>query len=110
METRSYFQLRVAVFTSRTIFFAVMNGPEGILTGCFCPVACILIFVPPTSSTSIVREDFAMICPNSRELFLLRVKAFKLRSFSNPPENLRQYFPLVLAIERDRFVVSIFRL
>src|ERR1700735_2659507 len=100
METRSYFQSRVAAFTSLTIFLAVMSGPEGILRGWFCPVACTLMFVPPTSITRILRVDFVA------SPFTVLI----LRGFSNPPENFRQYLPLVFAVERDRFVVPIFRL
>jgi hypothetical protein len=31
------------------------------LRGCLCPVACTLMFVPPTSSTRILWEDFAIV-------------------------------------------------
>src|SRR5271155_3831473 len=49
MEMQSYFQERVAFFTARTILAAVMEGPDGIFTGSFCPVIRSLTFVPPTS-------------------------------------------------------------
>src|SRR5260370_42566395 len=49
--TRLNFQSLTHSLTSRTIFPAVMVGPEGHLRGSFCPVASSLIFVPPTSIT-----------------------------------------------------------
>ena len=49
MEMQSYFQERVAFFTARTILAAVMEGPDGIFTGSFCPLIRSLTFVPPTS-------------------------------------------------------------
>src|ERR1700675_3233909 len=100
METRSYFQSRVDAFTSLTIFLAVMSGPEGILRGCFCPVACTLMFVPPTSIIRILWGGFAES----------PITVLILRGFSNPPENFRQYLPLVFAVECDRFVFPFFRL
>ena len=53
MATQSYFQERVAFLTTRIILAAVMEGPEGIFTGCFCPVIRSLTCVPPTSITRI---------------------------------------------------------
>src|SRR6266850_1960648 len=50
-DTRSNFQSFTHSLTTRTILPAVIVGPDGILRGSFCPVASILMFVPPTSTT-----------------------------------------------------------
>ena len=50
-DTRSNFQSRTDFLTTRTILRGVMPGPDGYFRGSFCPVASILMFVPPTSIT-----------------------------------------------------------
>src|SRR5271170_60160 len=61
MATQSYFQERVAFLMTRIILAAVMEGPEGIFTGSFCPVISSLTCVPPTSITRTLR-CFAFGC------------------------------------------------
>src|ERR1700733_7403315 len=63
METQEYFQSLVAAFTSFTIFFAVIFGPESIFTGSFCPVASTLMCLPPTSMTRMLFSCFSMAAP-----------------------------------------------
>jgi|SRR5215472_8950116 len=50
-DTQSNFQSRTDFLTTRTILRGVMPGPDGHFRGSFCPVASILMLVPPTSIT-----------------------------------------------------------
>src|SRR2546428_11560993 len=68
METTEYFHPTAAFSTALTIFFAVISGPEGILTGFFCPVASTLMCVPPTSITRIDCLCFVIRFPQRPKL------------------------------------------
>src|SRR5262245_22313079 len=57
-DTQSNFQSRTDFLTTRIILRGVMAGPDGYFRGSFCPVASILMFVPPTSTTRTL-GDFA---------------------------------------------------
>src|SRR5258708_2170664 len=78
-DTRSYFQSLTHSLTTRTILPAVIVGPEGILRTSFCPVASILMFVPPTSTTRTLGAFAA------RPFFLIVLLWFHERMVFAPP-------------------------
>src|SRR5438445_979567 len=59
-DTQSNFQSRTDFLTTRIILPGVMVGPDGYLRGSVCPLASILMFVPPTSITRTL-GDFAPV-------------------------------------------------
>jgi hypothetical protein len=62
IDTASKRQSAVAVPTRRTIFFAVIAGPDGILTVTRRPVTSALTWDPPTSMTK-MRVTFTLGSP-----------------------------------------------
>src|SRR5580693_1214085 len=58
IDTALYFQSGIAFRIAAIIFVGVMPGPEGNLTGVLWLVASNLIWVPPTSMTSIAGGVF----------------------------------------------------
>src|SRR6201987_1051075 len=77
-DTQSNFQSRTDFLTTRSILRGVMVGPDGYLRGSVCPVASILMFVPPTSITRTL-GDFA---PRAAFMVLLRCVAKSTGGFT----------------------------
>src|SRR5262249_38087026 len=66
MDTASYFQSPASFLTPATICLAVNLGPDENSRDCFCPVARIFTWVPPTSTAS----TFMMRFPSASCVFV----------------------------------------